>query len=405
MVRALVRRVERQSDALARRMAVAFAAAIPTAGGVAADVLDQRTLDACRQHLRLFFETVDTGELPTEAAFDPVRVTATRRAAEGVSLDDLLAAYHAGARLGWEALREVARADEAQDLVELGALVLIYIDAVSRALASAYLDERLRGAAEAHAAEWALVDAFLAGRPTEDAAERAGRNLAPAYAVILLQVAVPRDRLRGFEAAIAAQGDGESLWRLTAAGANVLIPLPAGAAAEWLATADRAVAAFAEAAGAGAAEGVVAAVAWGEGAAGVARAGDEAVEVLRLVTGTNRPPGLYRLDDVLLEAALSGTASGPAARLAAILAPLESESGPELLATLEAYVAHDADRRRTATALHVHPNTLDYRLRRIAHLTGRSPATARGLQVLGAALTLRRVGRIGADPGRSPVRS
>lgn len=30
-------------------------------------------------------------------------------------------------------------------------------------------------------------------------------------------------------------------------------------------------------------------------------------------------------------------------------------------------------------SLHVHPNTLDYRLRRIAELTGRRPRTAPGL--------------------------
>jgi DNA-binding PucR family transcriptional regulator len=121
----------------------------------------------------------------------------------------------------------------------------------------------------------------------------------------------------------------------------------------------------------------------------VARAGDDAVQVLRLVTGLGRAPGLYRLDDVLLEAALSGAARGPAARLSSILAPLEGAA--DLLATLEAYLAADADRRRTAASLNIHPNTLDYRLRRIGELTGRSPATARGLQVLGAALTVRRV--------------
>jgi hypothetical protein len=205
--------------------------------------------------------------------------------------------------------------------------------------------------------------------------------------VLLLQGVVPREHLREFEAAIAALGEG-ALWRLTAAGANVLVPVPAPDAANWLELADDLVAGLA-AAGGGAP--LVATVAWGQGPDGVARAGDDAVQVLRLVTGLGRPPGLYRLDDVLLEAALSGTAAGPAARLASIVAPLDGAG--ELLATLEAYLAHDADRRRTAEVLHVHPNTLDYRLRRIGELTGRSPATARGLQVLAAALTLRRVTR------------
>jgi hypothetical protein len=320
---------------------------------------------------------------------------AARRAVEGVGLDEVLAACQSADGIAWGALRSAARpdGDAADDLIEAATLVVVHTGAVARVVSGAYLEERLHVAAVEQAAEWALVDAFLAGRPTTDAAARAGRRLAPAYGVLLLSGLVPREHLRAFEAAIAALGDGQALWRLSAAGANVLVPVPPEGATAWLDAADETLATLAHAGGGAP---LVGSVAWGEGAEGVARAGDDAVTVLRLVTGLGRPPGLYRLDDVLLEAALGGTAAGPAARLAAILAPL----GDELLGTLEAYLAHDADRRTTAAALHVHPNTLDYRLRRIADLTGRSPLTARGLQVLGAALTLRRVGRIRAVPER-----
>jgi sugar diacid utilization regulator len=59
---------------------------------------------------------------------------------------------------------------------------------------------------------------------------------------------------------------------------------------------------------------------------------------------------------------------------------------------LETYLGTDLDRRRTAAALHVHPNTLDYRLRRVVELTGLDPSTARGLQLLGAAMAARQLG-------------
>lgn len=390
-MRALVRRVERHQETLARAMVTAFAEEIPSFGPLPPDLLESQTLAAARHNLRLFIETVETGELPTDEAFGPLRQMAAQRAGEGVALDELLAAYQLGARLGWAALRDAATPDELGDVVEAGGLVLLYTDAVSRAVSSAYLDERLHVAAAAHAAEWALVDAFLAGRPTTDAAARAGRRLAPAYGVLLLHGVVPREHLRPFESAIAALGDGEALWRLSASGANVLVPVPTEGAAAWMAGADLV---LEQLSAAGGSAPLVGTVAWGEGPGGVAAAGDDAITVLRLVVGLGRPPGLYRLDDVVLEAALSGTAAGPAARLAAILAPLEGGGGAELLVTLEAYLANDADRRQTAAALHVHPNTLDYRLRRIAELTGRSPLTARGLHVLGAALTLRRVGGI-----------
>jgi DNA-binding PucR family transcriptional regulator len=64
-----------------------------------------------------------------------------------------------------------------------------------------------------------------------------------------------------------------------------------------------------------------------------------------------------------------------------------------MLHTLETYLERDLDRRGTAAALHVHPNTLDYRLRKIVDLTGLDPSTVRGLQLLSAALTARRVRR------------
>ena len=348
---------------------------------------------------RLLVEAVESGDLPRDAAFSPLRTAAARAALDGVPLAAALESAQQFAEVASEELRSLrarsggegapkrGQSGREPDVLDVAVAIVRLACKIGQVVSSAYVDERLRVAAAEQTAEWALVDAVLAGRPTEEAAARAGRHLASAYGVLLVQGEVAREHVRPFEAALAALGGGQALWRLTAAGANALVPVPAVDADGWLAGADEVLDALAEAAGGAP---LVATVAWGEGAAGVARAGDDAVQVLRLVTGTARPPGMYRLDDVLLEAALSGTAPGPAARLAAILAPLD-DSGPELLGTLDAYLANDADRRRTAAALHVHPNTLDYRLRRIGELTGRSPGTARGLQVLGAALTLRRV--------------
>jgi hypothetical protein len=335
--------------------------------------------------VRIVAEAVDTGEVPTEAAFAPLRRAAARLAQEGAPLGGVLAAAGSAGRAAASVLATAAERERPAALAAIGPLHLVTA-AIAEAVATAHAEELQHLAAARQTAEWALVDAFLAGRPTAEAAARAGRRLAAAYGVLLVQGPVDRQHLRRFEAAIAGLGGGEALWRLTAAGANVLVPVPPAESSSWLEGADGL---LRDLAAAGGDAPLLATAAWGEGPDGVARAGDDAVQVLRLVSGTGRPPGLYRLDDVLLEAALSGTAPGPAARLAAILAPL----GGDLVTTLEAYLGADADRRTAATALHIHPNTLDYRLRRIGELTGRSPSTARGLQVLGAALTLRRVTR------------
>lgn len=65
---------------------------------------------------------------------------------------------------------------------------------------------------------------------------------------------------------------------------------------------------------------------------------------------------------------------------------------PDLLQTVATYLEQNHDRRRTALAPHVHPNTLDHRLRRVALLTGLDPGTTRGL--LDAAVLVQQVCRV-----------
>ncbi|MFS2081787.1 helix-turn-helix domain-containing protein, partial [Telluria sp. Tellsp99] len=45
-------------------------------------------------------------------------------------------------------------------------------------------------------------------------------------------------------------------------------------------------------------------------------------------------------------------------------------SGATLRRTLDAWFAHNESAAATAAALHIHRNTLDYRLRRVEELTG-----------------------------------
>ncbi|GAA3670846.1 hypothetical protein GCM10022224_038850 [Nonomuraea antimicrobica] len=96
---------------------------------------------------------------------------------------------------------------------------------------------------------------------------------------------------------------------------------------------------------------------------------------------------MYRLSDVLLEYQLTRPTAASRG-LAALLDPLDGV--PNLLLTLEAYLRHGRARRATAAGLHIHPNTLDYRLRRVAELTGLNPADELALQKLAAALAARK---------------
>jgi PucR-like helix-turn-helix protein/purine catabolism regulatory family protein/diguanylate cyclase with GGDEF domain len=100
---------------------------------------------------------------------------------------------------------------------------------------------------------------------------------------------------------------------------------------------------------------------------------------------TGAPPGrVLRFEDFeLIDALLS--AADPAelrARVDLVLDPLRDH--PQLLETLVAYLSADQNINTAAEALHVHPNSLRYRLGRVEELLGRplrSPATMADLYV------------------------
>lgn len=121
----------------------------------------------------------------------------------------------------------------------------------------------------------------------------------------------------------------------------------------------------------------------------IGQAAATASEVLRLVCALGRPPGVYTLDDVLLEYHLTRQ-NESAHLLGALLEPLSAR--PDLLQTVRVFLEEQYDRRRTARRLGLHPNTVDNRLSRVTELTGLDPATPRGVALLMTALALQDLG-------------
>ncbi|MFC5832649.1 PucR family transcriptional regulator [Nonomuraea insulae] len=72
--------------------------------------------------------------------------------------------------------------------------------------------------------------------------------------------------------------------------------------------------------------------------------------------------------------------------------------GPDLVITLDAYYRSDMNRTLASTSLHIHPRTLDYRLRRVRDLVGIEPGSTRGVRVLSTAVT-RALAGAWEDPG------
>jgi hypothetical protein len=133
---------------------------------------------------------------------------------------------------------------------------------------------------------------------------------------------------------------------------------------------------------------------------------EEAADILTLALAAGRPPGVFGLNDFLIEYAVLRQPA-VADSLAAIVKPvLANEMLRETLAVL---IESDFNRNEAAQALYIHRSTLDYRIRRIEEATGHSPMSGRGAHLLTVAMTASAAaaverGRAAApSPSRYPV--
>ena len=395
----LYARVQRRIPAMAKRMLETFQAEIPLYRLLPREQLEGEVFEICQANLRVFFACLREARLPTEEELAEPSASAARRAEERVPLAAVLEAYHIGGRIGWQTLVEHAEPDETDALLRAVDTIQSYVQTVTSAVSSAYLEEQQSIYGEERDTRRALAQALLSGDPADALAARLGVRLPRGYIVLALALGQHADeaepgvagsvagrrKLRRVQAALDQYAGEPVLTLLDGAGGEALLPTaPDGPELENdIEALPKLLDSISAAAGV---EVTAGAACCSPG--GLPATARQARDVLGLVRKLERPPGLYLLDDVLLEYQLTRP-SDALTPLAGLLAPLDRN--PDLLLTLETYLEHDLDRRRTAAALHVHPNTLDYRLRRIVDLTRLEPSTARGLQLLAAALAARRL--------------
>ncbi|MEU0933526.1 helix-turn-helix domain-containing protein [Embleya sp. NPDC005971] len=378
---------------LTREVLERLPAELPAYAALPAEELAGDIAEIVQHTVRLFADVVEGRPGAGDPDLAPQCASAAQRAEEGVPLDAILTAYQIGIEMCWREMTDQARPEELADVLALFADLLGIQRAIVAGVASAYLEARRLLDGPEQSGRHALFAALLAGEPADTVAGRTGVRPAAHYLVLTLVLAAHPDEARlGPCAAIAARRklrrirqalDGftgrSALTALDPGGGTALLPMDA--APDWSDV--RALIARA----ADAADTAITASAALAEPTGIPDAVDRNTEVLRLIRDTGRGPGLYLLTDVLLDYQLSRP-SAALAGLAGLLAPLEGR--PELLLTLETYLAHGRDRRATSGALHLHPNTVDYRIRRLTGLIGLSPNRAEDLHRLNAALVARR---------------
>jgi hypothetical protein len=327
------------------------------------DASQRDILEGVRRNLRRWWRWLATGVAPADADFDPLREWVRARAGEGVRLEDIVRAFGVGRQVAWELIRHHARQDESDVLVDAADLLMRYADRVSAGVTDTYLAERDVLVSEEERLTRDLLERISSGAALDprglELAERLGVTVESAYAafVIVLPGHPPR-RHAGLAAGMRRRG-----WPLTITDGDRVVgltgkPLDLGDVDDG--------------------PDVLLTIADATPRGQLARAREEVV----LLAEHGRKVGLrgrIRAEDHLMEIIMSRL-PGPAARLRAqVLKPLADPDHEELLHTLRTFVVHDYNHAATSETLHVHRNTVSYRLRRIEELTGLDLTRARDL--------------------------
>ncbi|WP_328402551.1 PucR family transcriptional regulator [Nocardia sp. NBC_00403] len=383
------------TDRVASRMVGYFATCMAPCRTLPGEQLRGDVTKLTRSCLALAAEMFDKRAVPDDEQLDEVREAAAQWAREAVPLGTILRAYHEGLRIAFGLVTARAKADDVDELLVATDLMLELLEAITAAVSDAYVDEQHLVAREHHTAAQTLASTLLSGRSSSALARQTGIPIAESYQVVALSIpehpderesrvdeqVAARRKLRRLQSALATVFDSRVLALLSTKGGTLLIPVDAGAVmltGEVLALLTEA-----------AAVPLTATPVLGN-TEQIPEAAEQAHELLNLVRVAGRAPGLYQMADLAVEYQL--TRGGPATRrIATILDPLDAH--PELFDTMRAYLGNDMNRQLTAKQLYVHPNTVDYRLRRISQLTTIDLATSAGISQAAIALLARDLDR------------
>ena len=294
---------------------------------------------------------------------------------QGRSLEALLAAYRVGARVAFRRFADLAGKIDPGLLMPLAESVFAYIDELSAVSAEGFATEQSRRAGESDRRRGELLTVLLSGTadaPSVTAAAALAGWTVPDEVVV---VVVEEERGGGLRTrlgpdALVASYSGEVV---------ALVPAPPRAAAR---------------------EALRSALHGWHAAVGPARAWTGAPASLRLAqqAAALLARGLLTDDPVFADEHLADLVvhRDPelVSSLAAVrLAPLDElrESSRERFAeTLLAWLQHRGERQHVAAALHVHPQTVGYRLGRLREMFGAVLENPQGRFELEVALRARR---------------
>jgi hypothetical protein len=390
-IEALANRLTGQEEDLVRRIVAACLNEIADYRA-ARELLAADVAALTRDNLEVFLANLARGEPRSSGQLEKTRQAAARRVHQDVSLESFLHATRIWGRCTWEAIRAAVREspEEAWAALEIGSRLFGDVDAISVVATHAYLQEAQGLSENGHILPPDVLDGLLGTASDSDRARRGARGigiqLAEAY--LVLSIRGPRPLVRWMvEAARSQLRPSTGSLLLGARDAEVVALFPVSKPTELLAAKEQA-AALARSVGAnGVAVGMSG---WHPGPGGRTLAYTEAKEAAHLASVAGLTGRVVSLDEVLIEHIARSTPHVDRI-LDETLHPLveyDRRHRTALVDTVRTYVETGFNLRRSADVLHVHPNTVMYRLRRVQELSGRDPYDPEDLLILFLALKL-----------------
>jgi sugar diacid utilization regulator len=382
-----------QVDRIAEEMVEAIASEIPAYGQSRSSALLEGVRAHCARHAQLMFTCLREDREPRVPELAFARDAAARRVSQGIPLQALLQAFRLGHRTVWDAILRAAPATPAGSQAALGLArpAMQYIDAASTHVAEIYLEQERRLLATADRERRDLLENLLAGRlPAQSEIPAAAAGIAQQARLLVAVVHVsspgpvdPDDLHRAADviAGRCADPRAEPLV-VVRQGEIVIVLAPDELDADPYARLRSAQRLLAERRGIPTRVGISARFG---GLLGVAEGYTEARQAL---LRTTEERSLIALEELSTFDYLVATADPAAWQVARRTAVALSDAG--LSETVAAYVDCDGDVGAAAERLGVHPNTIRYRLRRVAEVTGRDPSLFHDLVELAAVTRMAR---------------
>ncbi len=320
------------------------------------------------------------------------RATGRRRAEQGAPLPAILHSYRVAATFLWAVVLAEAAGDEAAAAALLPAAAELWsqVDELSSAVTDAYRDtvaERARRDAQTRNA---VLDALLRGDLGEGSRLGEGTaalGLPRRGTFIVVAARAPRPGAEAIPRAddVLRTRDVQSVWRVELDAQVGVVVLTARLGVDRLS--------------AHLAELTTGPVGLSEPYPSLERT-PAALRQARLAQATADPAGheIVRYERVPVAALLAGAPDAATTVARSVLGPVLALSGVEceiLLGTLRTWFAEEGATSAAAARLHVHRNTVRYRLRRVEELTGRSLTRPTELAQLHLALEAARILRLG----------